>query len=112
LRLSGRAAALAGARDRALDLYGRALDEAQALEAIPEVARAGAAIAVELERAGVGVRFRDVEAAAWRAGAAEAYAGIGLAGEAEALGWSPTAQHASASPSGTDWQSMAGQNGK
>ena len=112
LRLSGRAAALAGARDRALDLYGRALDEAQALGAMPEVARAGAAIAVELERAGAGVRFRDVEAAAWRAGAAESYAGIGLTGEAEALGWSPTAQNASASPSGTGWQSMSGQNGK
>jgi class 3 adenylate cyclase/tetratricopeptide (TPR) repeat protein len=112
LRLSGRAAALAGARDRALDFYGRALDEAQALGAIPEIGRAGAAIATELDRAGASVRFRDVDAAAWRARAVEAYVGAGLAEDAIALGWTPKAEHGSASPSAKGWPSMAGQNGK
>jgi len=84
LRLSGRAMWLGGQRERALDLYGRTVDEAQKLGAMPELARACAEIASVLDAGG---KYRECDAGQWRERAAAGFAAIGLAREAETLGW-------------------------
>jgi len=78
LRLSARGAAVSGDRARSLDLYGRALDAAEALDALPEVSRVCAGVAQLLERNGGAETFRGRSVADWRARADEVATKVGL----------------------------------
>jgi len=87
LRWAGRAMEMRGEFERATRLYGRALDEAQKLDATPEVARVCAAIARVVGQGDVAARYREITAEQWQARAAAGFAAIGLMRDATAAGW-------------------------
>lgn len=112
LRLSARAAALRGRKDDALGLYGRALDEAQKLGAMPEVARTSADIAFALGQDGESAKYRELTAQQWRTKAIDCFVAIGLEEGARALGYVAPREALGADTTTAEQRPRAGANGK
>jgi hypothetical protein len=112
LRWSGRAMALRGKGDRALDLYGRALDEAEKLGAAPEIARVCADISFTVGRGGDQARYRELSAAQWLARAIKGFVSLGLVKDAEAVGYVPATSALDAGSATAKARPLSGVNGK
>ncbi len=94
LRLTARAASLLGDRARALEFYGRALEAAGKLDALPETSRACLEIATHLERSEPPERFQERDSAEWRARGIEVARRIGI------IGFEPAPKAPAESPAG------------